>query len=154
MRIDREKGWIGPSAGLATFIVDPPTMLVAGAAFAWLGAKFLRPRLREGSWLRENVVLLLCAAFQLSFWVLGPMMYFDVPFFARQGLGNDFMWNGYLLGYKVVRDIPTYHSARMNALAVAGWLVQPFFLWFGVQLGYGLFGRNRHQTGVSGLFRP
>lgn len=139
---------------MLTFVVDPPTMLIAGVVFAGVGAKWIRPRLAEGSWLRRNVVFLLCAAFQLVFWTLGPLMYFDVPYFAGRGLGNDFMWNGYLMGLKVVdTTVPTYHSPLWNAVAVLGWLVQPLFLWLGVQLGYMLFGRNRHQTGVVGLLK-
>jgi hypothetical protein len=133
----KKRDWLWPTSGLATFIVDPPTMLVAGAVFAWLGDKFLRPRMKEGP-LRDNVVLLLCASFQVFFWVSGSLLYFEV---IGKGYGNDFMWNGYLMGYKAVKSIPTYHSGFYNGLALAGWLVQPFFLWLGVQLGYNLVRR-------------
>ena len=137
---------------LPTFIVDPPTMLVAGIAFVFLTVRFIMPR--TGRATGRKVLFGLCAAFQLFFWVLGPMMYFDVPFFAEQGLGNDFMWNGYLLGFKLVdTTVPTYHSCGWNALAVLGWLVQPLFLWLGVQAGYILFGRNENQSGLIGLWR-
>ncbi len=137
---------------LPTFVVDPPTMLVAGFAFAYIGVHVLKPRL--AGWWRDNIILVLCVLFQAVFWILGPLMYWDHPFFAAQGLGNDFMWNGYLMGFTVVdTTIPTYHSAGLTALAVFCWLIQPLFLWLGVQAAYILTGRTEHQTGVLGLYR-
>lgn len=139
-------------AFLPTFIVDPPTMLVLGAFYAVLGVHFLRPRLSGR--LKEHIVAALCVPTTLSFWILGAMMYWDLPFFASRGLGNDFMWNGYLLGFMAVdTTIPTYHSEGWTALAFFLWAVQPLFLWLGVQAGYIFFGRTEHQTGLSGLYR-
>src|SRR5205809_1028901 len=113
-----------------TFVVDPPTMLAFGIAATLL---ILKTAKREP----KKFIFWACAIFQVSFWVVGFMMYFDHPFFASQGLGNDFMWNGYLLGLRVVPRswIPTYHSEAMNFLAMAGWIIQPFFLYWGVKLG-------------------
>lgn len=105
-------------------------MLLFGAGATLLAEKFVKNN--------KKFVLAACAVFQLIFWIAGPMMYFDHPFFAKQGLGNDFMWNGYLMGLKAVQAqyIPTYHNALFNTLALIGWLTQPLFLYWGVQLGY------------------
>jgi hypothetical protein len=138
--------------GLATFVVDPPTMLLAGVVFVGVTVRWIMPRI--GRQAGRKVLFGLCAAWQLAFWVLGAMMYFDVPYFAERGLGNDFMWNGYLFGLQVVdTTVPTYKSMGWNALAFLGWAVQPVFLWLGVQLGYILFGRNEAQTGAVGLWK-
>lgn len=152
MKIEWFSGrWLRPS-GLCTFVVDPPTMLIAGACFVFVSVRFLMRRFGRPA--GRRMLFALCAVFQLVFWVLGPMMYFDHSFFASRGLGNDFMWNGYLLGARVVdTTVPTYHSPLWNAVAVLSWLVQPLFLWLGVQLGYILFGRNETQTGAMGLYR-
>ncbi|MBI4669192.1 MAG: hypothetical protein HY747_08400 [Elusimicrobia bacterium] len=124
--------WLG-RATLRTFIVDPPTMLVFGIGAVLIAAKFLKGN--------QKFVFWACAVFQLVFWIFGPMMYFDHPHFAAKGLGNDFMWNGYLMGLRVVpaEMIPTYTSPVMNVLAVIGWLVQPIFLYLGVCLGWRIF---------------
>ncbi|MBI2071302.1 MAG: hypothetical protein HYT79_11990 [Elusimicrobia bacterium] len=116
-------------ATFQTFVVDPPTMLAFGIGAALVAVKFLKGNKKFLFWA--------CVLFQLSFWIFGPMMYFDHPFFAKQGLGNDFMWNGYLMGLRVVPEsmIPTYRYPLMNVLAAIGWLVQPFFLYWGARLG-------------------
>jgi hypothetical protein len=137
---------------LPTLIVDPPTMLVLGLLYAVAGVHWLRPRL--SGWWKEHVVSLLCVPTTLGFWIVGAMCYWDLPFFAERGLGNDFMWNGYLLGFQLVdTTVPTYRSAGWTTLAILLWAVQPVFLWLGVQAGYIAFGRTEHQTGLSGLYR-
>lgn len=136
---------------LPTFVVDPPTMLVLGALYAVVGVHWLKPRL--SGWWKENIVSALCVPTTLGFWVIGALCYWDHPFFTARGLGNDFMWNGYLMGFKVVKAIPSYDSTGLTALAMLLWAIQPLFLWLGVQAGYIFFGRTEHQTGLSGLYR-
>ena len=43
---------------LPTFIVDPPTMLVLGVVYTYVGGHFLKPRL--SGWIKENIVAALC----------------------------------------------------------------------------------------------
>lgn len=116
-------------ATFRTFVVDPPTMLAFAAASTLVILKIAKQE-------PKKIIFWTCAIFQLCFWVLGPMMYFDHPFFASQGLGNDFMWNGYLMGARVVplSWIPTYKSEAMNFIAMVGWIVQPFCLFLGYKL--------------------
>ncbi|MEK7287981.1 MAG: hypothetical protein AAB091_05435 [Elusimicrobiota bacterium] len=116
-------------ATFQTFVVDPPTMLAFGIGAVLLAAKFFKGN--------KRLVFILCAVFQLIFWVCGPMMYWDHPFFASQGMGNDFMWNGYLMGLRVmpISSIPTYQNSLFNAIAIISWLIQPLCLYFGVTLG-------------------
>ncbi|MBI4369385.1 MAG: hypothetical protein HY547_04070 [Elusimicrobia bacterium] len=133
--LTRNRSFVSRYLGRATFqtfVVDPPTMLAFGIGVVLLAAKFFKGN--------KKFILGACVLFQLLFWICGPMMYFDAPFFADQGTGNDFMWNGYLMGFRVVPEsaIPTYRSPIHNAIAVISWLIQPLFLYWGVKLGWQL----------------
>ncbi|MEK6543991.1 MAG: hypothetical protein AABZ44_06105, partial [Elusimicrobiota bacterium] len=64
-------------------------MVLFGLAAVLVSVKFLKSN--------KRFIWAVCAVFQLIFWIAGPMMYLDVPFFAKQGTGNEFMWNGYLM---------------------------------------------------------
>lgn len=129
------KKWTNRVLGRATFqtfVVDPPTMLAFGIGAVLLAVKFFKGN--------KRLIFVACAIFQLVFWVCGPMMYWDHPFFASKGTGNDFMWNGYLMGARVMplSEIPTYHNPLFNTIAIVSWLIQPICLYWGVSLGWKL----------------
>lgn len=73
-------------------------------------------------------------------WMYPPDVYFGIFSESVVGVtGNDFMWNGFLLGFglRVVPSefIPTYHYAIFNIYAVLYWLsFVPVFM-FGVSEG-------------------
>ncbi len=128
---------------LYTFIVDPPTMLVAGlvAVLAGLMTRKGRKLAYAEFTRRRRLIDVLLLVFLLGFWTFELLTYFDVlrhPYDPSR-TGNDFMWNGYvewITGPVFHWTHPTYHYWWSWPLLAVMLVAQYACLRFGRALGY------------------
>lgn len=141
-----------------TFLIDAFLLLpFCGILIVYLVARHLYRLLGRKKYIVPSFSFLVLS----GFWIIAGGLYFDCWrfWFLSSLSGNDFMWNWpfNLLGFELVKEIPTYADffGFLNLLAILIFLaVYPFSLRTGIQTGYILFGRSERQKGLASFFFP
>lgn len=140
---------------LGSFLLDPFLLLISGSLMVLVCVRVLYKRSSYRGWL---TLLYLATIGTFYFWSVS--LYFNQPY-------ADWLWklsvpfsihpaqtgfNFMLTSGVFVSPYLSPQDAPFTTHMLAGFLFAfyPLWLWLGIQIGYMLFGRNEHQTGVIG----
>ncbi|MDO8056172.1 MAG: hypothetical protein Q6361_04865 [Candidatus Hermodarchaeota archaeon] len=129
-----------------SFLIDPVLLVVCGALIVWLRNRLLYRVTRHATKVIGFIVVVL-------FWVIAGSLYLNFGWFdwlwlwtGRALNGRDFMINSGVFHFEYV-----YTTGLIDTIALMLFALYPLWLYFGVFLGYLLFGRHERQTGMVGL---
>ncbi|MFX0168907.1 MAG: hypothetical protein ACFE89_06040 [Candidatus Hodarchaeota archaeon] len=129
-----------------SFLLDPFLLVVCGALIVWLRNRLLYRVTRQATKVLGVVTVIL-------FWGIAGSLYLNLGWFdwmwlwtGRAVSGRDFMINSGLFQFEYVNTVGVIDSIAFILFAF-----YPLWLYWGVFLGYLLFGRHEKQTGLVGL---
>lgn len=134
---------------LDSFLLDPFLLIIAGIIVAYITAQFAK-----NFFSRRKIIWTLGIVVMAIFWGVSVSLYFNAPFLswvwkmlgARSG--TDWMLNSGVFNFKFVNL-----SATTNLISGFFFALYPLWLILGVKFGTILFGAEKGQKGLVGLFR-
>jgi hypothetical protein len=132
-----------------SFLIDPILLVVAGIIVAYIAAQ-----LAKNFFSRRKIVFAFELATLAVFWGVSVPLYLNFPAFGwiwklvGASSGTDWMLNSGVFNFEFINP-----SAATNLIAGFLFALYPLWLILGVKFGTILFGAEKGQKGLIGLFR-